>query len=298
MTVADKAQPHLRDLFRIGEEVSLKVPQPDGTIASVSIWMRVPTTDNQQEAIRKAGAKQARLRQALKDKDSDDYAALMADMDQIEARDDMEEFLLSTEDSDLREKAYNEVLYGEFGSNWEAEDKKTGEPGLDYLNVLQATFDRSEELKAEGLPLEEDPEMARLQAVYDQFQAEVDDRLGELRRAESLKLKNRSDEELRAEIWKKMVDLLSRTAWLEEYSTWLTFFACRNPNDRKKFYFRDPGEIAELPEYVQAQIRDKYREISRIGGDLKVSSTPENSSDSSGQSGEPAVDSSPSSQTE
>lgn len=296
MTVADKAQPHLRDLFRIGEEVSLKVPQPDGTIASVAIWMRVPSTDNQQEAIRKAGAKQARLRQALKDKNSDDYAALTADMDQIEARSDMEEFLLSTEDSELREQAYNEVLYGEFGSNWESEEKG-GKPGLDYLNVLQAVFDRGEELKADGLPHEDDPEMARLQAVYGQFQAEVDDRLGELRRAAALKLKNQTDEQMRAEIWKKMVDLLSRTAWLEEYSTWLTFFACRYPNDHKKFYFRDPGEIAELPEYVQVQIRDKYREISRIGGDLKASSTPENSSDSSVQSGEPAVDSSLSSLT-
>jgi hypothetical protein len=296
--VAEKTQPHLRDLFRVGEEVTLKVPQPDGTVASVSMWMRVPSPDNQQEAVQKAGAKQARLRQALRDENSDEHIALMGDMDQLDTREDMEEFVLSVEDGELRERAYNEVLYGEYGSNWESGDnKETGEPGLDYMGVLQATFDRSEELKVEGIPPEDDEEFQRLQMVYNQFQSEVDERAGELRNAAAVKIKNQSDDQLRNVIWKRMVDLLCRTAWLEEYTRWLTFYACRYPNDRKKFYFRDPGEIADLPEFVQNQISDKYREVTRAGADLKASSTPVNSSDLSGQSGEPAVDSKPSSQT-
>lgn len=293
--MADKAQPHLRDLFRVGELVTLKIPQPDGSIRTVDIWMRVPSPDNQQEAIRKAGAKQARLRQALKDPTSDDYTALLSDMDALEQRSDMEEFLLSVDDSELREQAYNDVLYGDYGSNWDSEEDKNKQPGLDYLNVLQATYDRSEELKAEGLPQENDPEMQRLQAVWQRFQDEVDERLGALRQQAALKFQSESDASLREQIWKRLVDLLTRTAWLEEYNLWLIHFACRYPNDRKKFYFRDPFEIRELPEYVQSQINDGYREVSRAGSDLKGLSTPVNSSDLSGQSGEPAVDLTPSS---
>lgn len=295
--VEAKRRPHLRDLFDQGRELTIEVGGKEYVV-----WIRPPTVDNHEEAMRKAGAKQARLRQALKDKDSDEWLALAHDIENLETREELEAFILGGEEAELKEQAFNDILYGEWGSNWSSEEKE-GQEGLDYYNVLEAYFNRQEEIKAhnaessEKIKPEEDPDLQRAKANYDKFQAEVDERLGALRKAFLLKYQNESDEYLRKEAEKRLIDILTRTVWYEEYNAWMTHLACRDPDNHKLLYFNHPSELAELPTYVQSQLVSGFQEVSRAGSDLKALSTPENSSDSSAPSEASAEDSQTSSQT-
>lgn len=275
-------RPHLRDLFQAGELLTIEAGGQ-----TFEVWVRNPPVDDHDEAIRKAGAKSARLRAAFKDQESDDALSLQSDLDQLETRQNLEEFILSGEDADLREQAYNDVLFGEWGSNW-SDEEKNGQPGLAYLHTLEGLFTRKDELREKGVEpreIEEDPEVVRLQAAYDAFQGEVDERLGALRQAFKAKFQNEDEVALRKEAEKRLVDLLSRSAWVDEYMRWMLYFSCRDPDNHRQLYFNSPAEIGDLPQGIQTQIQEKYREVSRAGTDLKVLFTPETSLDLSAPSG-------------
>lgn len=298
LSVVKETQPHLRDLFRVGQTATIQVPTDKG-VQSVDLWVRNPGPDHQQEAIRKAGVARARMRMAFKDTNSDEYIAMREEVDSLETRQDLEDFLASTDESELREQAYNEILYGEWGSNWSAEEKD-GVEGLDYLNNLQAMLERRNQLEDDPAKprLDQDPEYERLRLVYEQFQNEVTERVGVLRQAKMLGLQGESDEDLRNRILKVIIDLMCQSAWVDEYNQWMLVYAFRYPEDKKRLYFRDPTDVADLPSSVQAQLLDHFREVSRAGNDLKGSSSPEISSDLSEQSEAPEEVSNPSSPEE
>lgn len=273
-------QPHLRDLFRVGQEVPISIdadPEND-----IKIYMRVPSPDQQQEAIRRAGAKQARVKSSHKDKDGDDYQTLMSSVEEFETKDELVEFLLKLADSELQEEAYNDILYNDdYGSNWTESTNERGMEGRDYLNTLQAMFDRRNEVQAMGGKLEEDEEYTRLDATFRAFQDEVTERHGALRQAKALKFQNEGEDELRAKVAKDMIDVIAKTSWLQEYNDWMIFFACRYPDRPNVLYFNSPLEIDDLPPSVQKQIHEGFAEVNQAGTDLKDLPTPGSSSPSS-----------------
>lgn len=109
-------EPHLRDLFQLGEEITIQAPTNRG-LKEIHLWMRPPNPEQTQEALRKAGARQARERAAYRNKEGERYLTLTSEVDQFEDKDQLLEFLLSTEDNETKERAYNDILYGDWGHN-------------------------------------------------------------------------------------------------------------------------------------------------------------------------------------
>lgn len=294
-------EPHLRDLFQVGKPIEISAPTMTG-LHRIKVWMRPPNPDQTQDAIRRAGARQVRTKAVYRDKTSESYQLMVEEVAGFESRQDLLDFLMHTEDENLREQAYNEVLYGEWGSNWAASEKD-GQEGLDYLGILEALYARRQEIEAhnqeaiEKIVAEDDEELRSVQVLYDQFQAEVEERQGELRQDKLTEFNRDTDDVLREKVLKVVIDIECRTAWLEEYQSWMLFYSCRRMTDKKQLYFDNPDEITELPNVVQAQLNAGYREVTRAGADLKESPSPESSLLSSGPSGVSEEDSQTSSQT-
>lgn len=284
---------HLRDLFRTGYEGTVYVPDPDtGEILEIKIWFRKPDPGLTQEAAQKSQAKQARTRIKLKDKESDEYMALAASWMVEDDPERLKETLLLLEDSKLRDQAQQDVLHGDFGSNWGQVEKNGIEP-LDWLGSVSTLFARREEIRVHNLDYEpsderwikpeEDPDLLRLQAIYDQYNNEVDERLAELRQQASKEFDGLTVQAMQEKLEKRGMEMEARVSFMAEYQLQMLYHACREVDNHSKYYFKSPAEITELPDSVQTQLYERYQELEFTNSDLKTLPTPASSSPSSEQ---------------
>lgn len=277
------SQAHLTQMFSLGKPLTVYVERTneetrEPETVAVELWMRKPTTPEYQQATAKAGALQARRRARYKDKESDEYMALQSSIDEVGDTEEILGYMLDFKRVELQQQAYHEVLY----AKEEGEDGKDvwlwGENGSEYLDLLAGIQARSDEIKKyndmveieeEKIFYESDEEMIRLNAQVDKFAEQRQERLDKLTEIERAALSQKSDKELRAMLTKRMVDLDVNSAFTEEFKNWMVYFSVRYGDDHSKRYFKDPNDIAELPDYVKIQIYTAYDQIDIRSEDLK-----------------------------
>lgn len=270
--MSEKKRPdpaHLSSLFTIGTEVTVK--DVDGN--EYTMWLARPSSVQQEEARERANAKMARYKYEVRDKEGDRYLAIAVALDRL-SHDELTDHRVAHQESDLREQAINEVLYGEFGSDWSTDDA--------YYALIQAITDRFDEISkynesmresgsGDRIDLDSDEELNRLVERQDQFTAETESRFQELLEQERAKHRDKTVDELREEVINLTIDLESKMAWYETYQIRMLYYAVRYIDDHKKFYFESSDDVLEIPSYIRQQLYQSYELLDAGSGDLKNS---------------------------
>lgn len=260
-------QPHLSDLFRAGEEVT--VVGNDET--EYTIWVVRPSSLQQDESREKANGKMARMKLAAMDKESDRYVSLKLSFAEITDHGELIDSRLQYEETDARDLSFNEVLYEE-DSKWSKDDKYLGLIAAittRYSEILKYNEQMKEAGSDECIVEDSDKELADLLEEQEVFRAEVDVRLKVHISEERELLEQKTDEELREELMDLALDLEARMMWYEAFKTRMLFYACRYNDDRKKFYFDSADDVFEVPDYVRTQLYRAYERVEQGSDDLK-----------------------------
>lgn len=272
-----KAPTHLSELFHSGEEVDIEVfneHDPDNPL-KFPVWIRRPTVGQQEECRAKANAKQHRRKRQFKDKEGDAWLGMWeTSVDPLTSKTEVVEAIVSYDESRLKSQAYNEVLFGDTGSDW-------GTDGQGLLNALEAVQQRIDEIgrlndaldeedSDLAISFSEDEELLGLQADYDRFVDEQEARFQELREAYVREFDGMTMDQLRRKLTKKIVELEGDMAWYAEYKMRMLYHAVRKVDSHNDHYFGSLEDILELPGHVQTQLMAALDNIDR-GGDAKNS---------------------------
>jgi len=270
-------RPHLSDLFKVGEVVTVK----DSEGSEYRIFVRRPSPLQMEKAREHANGRMGRHKRDANDPNSDVRIAMVSALEE-QTREELIESRSIFDAPETREQAFNEVLYDpDIGDDWETDDRYVAN-----LTAMAARIEDIErfnkEMKESGaeesvIDEEEDEELSELIVAYDLFQAQVDKRSDELLDERITERGDKSDEDLRADIMKVTNDLESKMIWYEAYQVKMLFFACRYADDQKKLYFSDPGDVLEIPQYIRAQLYDAYERLEAGSDDVKNSLSLHNS---------------------
>jgi hypothetical protein len=267
---ANQKRPHLSSLFKVGEVVV--VADSDGN--EYRIFVRRPSPTQMEEAREYANGKMGRYKRSARDEESDSFIALSESLENQE-REDLMTSRAIFDAPELREQAFNEVLYDEdIGDDWETDDR--------YISTLAAVSSRladiatyNKEMEESGaddrIDEEEDEQLTEVMVDYDLFQGQVEERSDELLVEKKASRGDMTDEQLREDIMKVTNDLESKMLWYEAYQVKMLYYACRYPDEKKKLYFADPGDVLEIPQYIRAQLYQAYERIEAGSDDLKNS---------------------------
>jgi hypothetical protein len=276
-----KETPHLRELFKEGQDIIVKVFS-NGENIEVPVFMRRPSPLDQQEAQRKGRASKARMKVRLSK--GDEYDAVVQEVDEM-SKSDICDRLMAFARSNFESAAHHEVLYKDgVGDDWSAD-------GRDIMTISDAFYDRwneiqqlniaREEEELEPIQVDGDAELLRLQAVIDEFEEQVSLRAEELRADEKSNLMKLGRSELEQQLIKKTIDVEADLEFFQQYQLNMLYHTCRDPEDHSKPYFSSPEEIMEYPQMVRTQLQTAY-DTQELGVDnLKNWLSLLNSSDSS-----------------
>jgi hypothetical protein len=262
------AEGHLKDLVKVGTETVVT----DSAGNEYELYIARPSSLQQEDARKKANASVARYRIEAKDPDSDVALSLRLAFEEMD-KEALVDMLLQYEKQDAQTKAYNEILWQE-GSEWNEDDK--------YLSLVNAIADRmtdiqkyNEQMEAAGSDDRIQPfEDEQLKALLEE-QKRFDDEVEQATEAElqgfRVKYEAMDLEELRDENIRQAEELEAKMRWYQEFQVRMLYYACRYSDDRKKFYFDDPEDVLELPQYVRSQLYGAYEDLEAGVGDLKNS---------------------------
>jgi hypothetical protein len=264
---------HLSDLFNKGEVVTIT----DSDDVEYEVFVRRPAPTQQQAALDAANARMASYTIQYEDKEGERYVAISAAVKVVHDKDELIDQLMMYEESDLKQQAYNEVLYDrDIGSVWA--DIKNDEEGEEYLEIITAIGTRWEEITRHNADVEDDPidsehddVLQALMAKQGKFQAEVDERAAVLIANARQKHVNKPLAQLQNELIKKGIEVEAKLYWYEEYQVKMLYYACRYPDDHKKLYFDEPYDVLELPQYIRAKLFKAYEEQELGSEDVKNS---------------------------
>ena len=269
---------HLSELFRRGKIVEVTVGDPEAEGQTFQIYMQKPSSVQHDEAITKARAQGARLKLRYEDPTSDERVSLKHRIATIENRSALIDEIVGFEGKRLRQQAMNEVLYGDVGSDWGGEDQS----GTLYLDLLSAHVKRIEEIALWNEDADEetqinsaqDEELLQIIDKLDQFERETLDREQVLSDQERTKHRNLDVEALRDMLYNQTVDAEAALAWYQEYRTGMLYYACRYPDDHRKFYFSAPNDVLDLPSHIQNQLFNAFDELDKGVESVKNLLTP------------------------
>lgn len=265
-----KGRAHLSQLFKVGTEVLVTATEGD----EFPLWVARPTAIQQDQAREAANARMIRIKQQYEKKEGDRYLTLKQTMSEIESVDDLLDMRIAYKAAEIRDKAFNEVLYGDEGTDWQLENK--------YLGIITAITDRWDEINRYNEQMEEaesderiipddDEQLSTLLEEQNGFQKEVQDRIDEMMVVERALHVNKPLAQLRNEVVKDSIDTEARLYWYETYQTRMLYYATRDLDDHEKFYFDTPDDVLELPTYIRQELFQAYEELERGSEELKNS---------------------------
>ncbi len=269
--VQAKPRAHLSDLFRAGKQLTIT----DSNDVEYVLWMQRPTATQQEDAREAANVKSLRLKMQYKERDGDRYLVLHQTMEEMEEHDELVETRAKYKDGDIRNQAFNEVLYSEdHGEDWKKEDR--------YLSLLGAITDRWDEINRYNEQMEEaesderitpteDEQLLELLDQQNKFGDQVQVRTDELMEEEKARHVNKPDAQLRNEIVKESIDVESRVYWYETHQIRMLYYACRRTEDHDKFYFDVAEDVLNLPSHIRQDLYNAYDELERGSEDVKNS---------------------------
>lgn len=264
---------HLRDLFITGKEVSIQFVKDDEEFEAV-VWVQKPLVSQQEDALQKSRGEQFRRRRTLQDRNSDEYLALAGDVDTLETAGEVIDRLVLFETSHLRQQAYNEILYDPSISPRDEEGELIyGEEGQLYMDLLDSISARLEEVSTFNANLAEedthlrispmtDEELVKLRELEKNFEDLVEDRLNDLMAAEKTSYKGVTLKNLREKLVRKLIENESTMHWYANYQKRMLFYACRDPEDHTKFYFRHLDDIDVLPGVILIRLQAELDQLS------------------------------------
>lgn len=270
MAEEKKGRAHLSQLFKVGIEVLVTATEGD----EFPLWVQRPTAVQQDQAREAANARMIRIKQQYEKKEGDRYLTLKQTMSEIETLDDLLDMRVQYKAAEIRDKAFNEVLYGDVGTDWQLENK--------YLGIITAITDRWDEVNRYNEQMEEaeseerilpdeDEQLVALLEEQAGFQKEVQDRIDEMMIVERAVHQNKPLEQLRNEVVKDSIDTEARLYWYETYQIRMLYYATRDLDDHEKFYFETPEDVLELPTYIRQELFQSYEELERGSEELKNS---------------------------
>ena len=265
-----KGRAHLSDLFKVGKEVVVE----DSEGEEYPLWVQRPTALQQDEAREAANARMIRIKQQYDKKEGDRYVTLAQTMSEVEDLETLLDMRVQYKGAALREQAFQEILYGEKGSDWQLDNK--------YLSIITAITDRwdeiaryNQQMEEGGAPDrirgEEDEQMRDLMDKQEEFQAEVKERIEELTEEETKLHKNKPLAQLRNEVVKESIETEARLYWYETYQIQMLHYACRELDDHELFYFASAEDVLELPTYIRQSLYREYEELERGSEEVKNS---------------------------
>ena len=271
---------HLRDLIGSGETVTIT----DSGDNEYKIFVVRPSSLQQDRARSESNGAMARAKLEALEKRGDKYDALKMSFAELTDQTELVERRLAYEEGDIRDAAFNEVLYGLDDDGepnmWQKDDY--------YLEIVSGLAKRATEIKkyndqmkeggGDDLIIEdEDDELQALIEQQEQFRAAVDEVVEKKLAIEKVKFVNNTVDELREDLLLLALDLEAKMGWYQDFQLKMLYFACRYDDDKKKFYFDSPDDVGEIPDYVRSQLFNAYERIERGSGDLKNSLSPPNS---------------------
>jgi hypothetical protein len=267
---ANEKRPHLSDLFKVGELVTVV----DSDDNEYQIYVRRPSPTQLEEAREHANGKMGRYKRAARDESSDTRIALEESLEDQD-RDELISSRAIFDGPEIRDIAFNEVLYDEdLGEDWETDDR--------YIGVLTAVTTRMGEIEKYNTEMkeadaddrideDEDAQLKELLVEYDLFQSQVLERSEVLLKAKIEERGDKTDEQLREDIINVTIDLESKMMWYEAYQVQMLYYACRYPDNKRSLYFTEPSEVLEIPQYIRSQLYDAYERLEAGSDDVKNS---------------------------
>lgn len=255
--MAKDKQPHIRDLFVRGEEAEIRF-FADGEMQHIPVYLKKPTPLEQQEAQRKARIEKARTRLRLSE--GEDRLALEQELSSLD-KDGLIEVLMSFHASELEQRAHNDVMYGDYGSDWSSD-------GEDMVAIAQAHTDRWSEIIEENevraqeeielVDTDKDPELMRIQTKIDKFNEEKLERQNDLVESKLADMRKWKRSTVFDKAMEKYIEVEADLAFYQEYQLYMLYEAVRYPDDHTKHYFQSPDEILEYPQVIRAQLSSAY----------------------------------------
>lgn len=254
--------PHLTQMFTPGKLKTIVYPgKPE-----VEIWVARPNSKQTQSAQRHARVERARRFRELTADDSEESMALDVQIGEF-TKSEIVDNILSRDQRQREQQAYNEVLYSEdYGSDW-------GKDGATYLELLDAVITRMEEIQDHNIEMEaaenpdgliqpvEDEELVRLQKEQSVFEKEVMERTDVLTKDARSDISVLGIDTLRRDLRKAMVEGECDIVWFGDFRGQMVWYAIRYPDKHGKLYFEKPGHIDDLPDSVQSQLFAAYEDV-------------------------------------
>jgi hypothetical protein len=235
----------LEDLYVRGRELALDDESGD----PVQVWLQKINPLDHEKAIRKAGAAKARVMLATRDPNSEEWQEAYVDTLELGSRNALVEYLISEAVVRFRDSKESELAF-------EEEWKKEG-----YLQGLHDAWAGEPALKDVYDENPEDEEARRvfleLKRFADQVEEATDAETENLRRD----YEERSEEDLREEALKRFLELRAGLAWLREYRRNEIFFATRELDDHRKYYFATREQVDELAPEVFGKLIEGYQDL-------------------------------------
>lgn len=270
-----KKTPHLEDLFNKGKTIVIK----DSEDVEYEIFVRRPGPNQHQAALDAANAKLATYTVQWDKREGPRYDSIASMVKSQEDKDTLIEEILEYDSAEVRQQAYQEVLYGNQGSKWDGEEDDDGNDSSSYLDILNGVTTRIEEIEKYNADIDEDDQILReddeelvgLLEAQEKFQLEVTTREDELKGPAREKHVNKPLAQLQNELIKIGIETEGKLYWYEEYQTKLLYYACREPDAVSEQYFSDPYAIMELPQYIRGELYSAYEELEMGSEELKNS---------------------------
>lgn len=255
----------LSELFEKGGEVRFNrdgVNEGDPTPEDIVVYVKPPNPLERDMSIRDATAVRARAILAAKrnPEGDDDAVASKAAIEDL-TLDDLIEFLLGHQDSDLGMEAQRRVLLKNEWKDFEA---------------LRDSVRQWEEL---GFP--EDDEWKDIEARDVEFDVQVRAELADLRETAREGLTMLDRDLLEKKAMERRIETIGNTAFMRAYQEQMLYYACRDGEDKSLYFFENSREMLTMPEEVQAALANKLASFINNPVDAKNSPRVVPSSDSS-----------------
>lgn len=230
----------LSDLYVVGRELTFGDDDDQ-----VTVFMKKMNPIDQESAIRKANSARSRMLSILRDRDSDEYFAVLGQTEDIGNHEALVEFVIASKLMDFRQAREAELAAEE---EW-AKDN--------YLQGLRDAWE--DELKEVHFTKPTD-ESTRVLAELTRF----DEAVNALVVAEHDELfhtySKRTDDELRKNAADAMISMAADTTWVREFRKAEIFYSVFE-EDKKTRYFEDFEEIDGLSTEVIIRLMEAYRNL-------------------------------------
>lgn len=239
----------LTDLYKVGREFTLD----DGSGEPITVWLEKLNTVDHAEAARRADARRSRALASCRNKDSDEYQAILAMVYDVGDVDALIEYLVREHRAKISPQREAKIA---------AEDEWKED---NYLQGLQDDWAGTDDTPGLNVRYIEDPEDLEAKRVFlelkrfaDQVKEDIEDECESVR----YHCGQMSREELEAEIAESLIKLQGSTVWVDEFYRCQILFGVREAEDHKKRYFENRAEVDLLASETFFALRKALEDLS------------------------------------